>query len=365
MKIFVDCHVFDGNLQGTTTYLKGLYTELIKDKSKTFYLASSNPENLKSIFKIHENVIYLSYSNKNKFFRLLFDIPKMIKQNAIDFAHFQYIVPPIKKCKYIVTVHDVLFLDYPEYFPLWYRLKNKLLFQLSAKFSEVVLTVSEYSKTQIQKNFNVDKITVTPNAVDPAFYQTYNKDEIKALVKEKFGIENYFLFVSRWEPRKNHHTLLKAFVENQFYKNYQLVFVGNHALENPMYVAYYNTLNDSIKERIILLNNIDFPNLLQITRAASIAIYPSIAEGFGIPPLEAIASEIPSICSNTSAMSDFYFMDKNLFDPNDVNDLANKITIGLHETNLSQKKQIVLQKYNWESSAKEFNNAVEFIRIKK
>ena len=365
MKIFVDCHVFDGNLQGTTTYLKGLYTELIKDKSKTFYLASSNPENLKTIFGIHENVIYLSYSNKNKFFRLLFDIPKLIKQNTIDFAHFQYIVPPIKKCKYIVTIHDVLFLDYPEYFPLLYRLKNKFLFKLSAQFSDVVLTVSEYSKAQIQKHFNLDTITVTRNAVDPAFYETYNKEEVKTFVKEKFGIENYFLFVSRWEPRKNHHNLLKAFVENQFYKNHQLVFVGNHALQNQTYVDYFNTLDETIKEKISSLNNIDFFNLVQITRAASISIYPSIAEGFGIPPLEAIASEVPSICSNTSAMSDFDFIDKNLFNPNDVNDIANKITIGLHETNLSQKKQIVLQKYNWESSAKEFNTAIESISSKK
>ena len=358
MRIFVDCHVFDGNLQGTTTYLKGLYTELIKDKSKTFYLASSNPENLKTIFGIHENVIYLSYSKKSKFYRLLFDIPKLIKQNAIDFAHFQYIVPPIKRCKYIVTVHDVLFLDYPEYFPLLYRLKNKFLFKLSARFSDVVLTVSEYSKTQIQKNFKLENITVTHNAVDPAFYQTYNKEEVKAYVKEKFGIENYFLFVSRWEPRKNHHTLLKVFVENQFYKNHQLVFVGNYALENTMYVDYYNTLEESIKKKISSLNDIDFSNLLQITRAASISIYPSIAEGFGIPPLEAIAAEVPSVCSNTSAMSDFDFMDKNLFNPKDANDITNKIIIGLNETNLSHKKQILLEKYNWESSAKEFNNAL-------
>ena len=143
---FVDCHVFDGNLQGTATYLKGLYHELIKDKSKNFFLAAHNIENLQSIFGIYENVTYLQYSSKNKFFRLLFDIPKLITQNKIDYAHFQYVVPPIKRCKYIVTTHDVLFLDFPQYFPLFYRLKNKLFFKFSANKSDIVLTVSQYYK---------------------------------------------------------------------------------------------------------------------------------------------------------------------------------------------------------------------------
>ena len=152
VNLFVDCHVFDGNLQGTTTYLKGLYQELINDKSKNFFLAAHNIENLQSIFGIHENVIYLQYSSKNKFVRLLFDIPKLIRQNKIDYAHFQYIVPPTKSCKYIVTIHDVLFLDFPQYFPLFYRIKNKLFFKYSANKSDIVLTVSQYSKEKIEKH---------------------------------------------------------------------------------------------------------------------------------------------------------------------------------------------------------------------
>ena len=64
IKIFVDCHVFDGPFQGTTSYLSGLYSELIKKKDKTYYLASSNPENLEKIFGKHNNVIYLKYRLK-------------------------------------------------------------------------------------------------------------------------------------------------------------------------------------------------------------------------------------------------------------------------------------------------------------
>ncbi len=194
IKIFVDCHVFDGNFQGTTTYLKGLYSELIKDQKFHFVFGSRNINFLETIFGKHENVSYIQYKSTNKFYRLLFDIPRIIKTENIDYAHFQYVVPPFKKCKFIVTIHDVLFLDFPKYFPVGYRLKNNFLFKSSAKSSEIVLTVSEYSKKQIQKHFHIKKITVTTNAVDPIFFEPYDKKQVKNQIKEKFNVKDYFLF---------------------------------------------------------------------------------------------------------------------------------------------------------------------------
>ena len=355
---FVDCHVFDGNLQGTTTYIKGLYQELIKDKSNTFFLAAFDVYNLESVFGLHENVIYLKYRSKNKYIRLLFDIPKIIKSNNIDFAHFQYIVPPIKNCKFIVTIHDVLFLDFPDSFPIFYRIKIKLLFKASAKYSDIVLTVSEYSRKQIQKHFNISEITITPNAVDPIYFNLYDKIFIKKEVKEKFKVINYFIYVSRWEPRKNHHTLLRAFVENQYYKTYNLVFVGDKAIENQEYNNYYLTLPGDIKDTIFTFNKIDFQELLLLVRGADLSIYPSKAEGFGIPPLESIAASVPTICSNTTAMSDFQFFDDCLFNPIDLEDLKVKIEMGLKDTRITQKRKAMADKFSWKNATEQFKKAV-------
>ncbi len=357
-KLFVDCHVFDGNFQGTTTYLKGLYGELVKDKSIHFFFGASNIEAIKQIFGTHDNLTYVSYTSRNKFYRLLFDIPRIIKKNRIDYAHFQYVVPPIKNCKFIVTIHDVLFLDLPQYFPLAYRLKNKFLFKKSAQNAEVVLTVSEYSKTQIQKHFNVQKVTVTPNAVDPVFFEPYDKISTKEQLKNNYGIYNYFLFVSRWEPRKNHHRLLKAFVENEHYKNYTLVFVGDKAIEDKGFNEYYNSLPLEIKKTILKLNKVTFQELVLLVRGADLSIYPSIAEGFGIPPLESLAANVPTICSNTTAMSDFRFFDDCLFNPLDLADLKNKIRNGLNDTQIAQKKEEMVSKFNWKKAAEEFKKAI-------
>jgi glycosyltransferase involved in cell wall biosynthesis len=357
-KIFVDCHVFDGNFQGTTTYLKGLYSELLKDKTKQFYFGASNTVFLETIFGTHENLTYVSYKAQNKFYRLVFDIPGIIKKNKIDYAHFQYVVPPIKACKYIVTIHDVLFLDFPEYFPLTYRIKNKFLFKTSAKKSDVVLSVSEYSKQQIQKHFDIEKVTITPNAIDSVYFEEYDKNEVQKQVSKKFKATNYFLYVSRWEPRKNHDRLLKAFVENNYYKTHSLVFVGDKAIENKVYNNYYASLSDEIKAAIFTFNKVDYQDLLLLVRGADLSIYPSIAEGFGIPPLESLAAKISTICSDTTAMADFDFFDDCLFNPLDITDLKNKIEIGLNNTQIDQKRKKMAYKFTWQFAAEQFQKAI-------
>lgn len=358
LRIFVDGHVFDGAFQGTTTYLKGLYGELIKDKNLVFFIAASDTDHLQTIFGTHDNVVYLRYAAHNKFVRLLFDIPRLLLRHKIDYAHFQYVVPPLKLCKYIITVHDVLFLDFPQYFPGDYKRKNKFLFGTSTAHSDVVLTVSDYSKKRIAQHFKASRITVTPNGVDASYFESYDQDAARTAVKSAFGIENYWLFVSRWEPRKNHHTLLRAFVEYGHYQQHQLVFVGGKALDNEAYNTYYADLPEAIKARVIVLDAVRQDNLLLILRGATLSVYPSIAEGFGIPPLESLAAGIPTICSRATAMADFDFMQKHLFDPLDPQDISQKATVALGDGKTSDMRESVREKYNWAVAAAAFLGAL-------
>jgi len=360
-KIFVDCHVFDKGFQGTTTYIQGLYLELIKDKNKSFYLASSNSERLKEIFGDHENIIYIQYKSTNAYIRLLFEIPLIIFRNKIDFAHFQYRVPPIKLCKYIVTTHDVLFEDFPKDFPILNRLESFINYKMSAKVSDIILTVSEYSKKQIEKHLKVKDVIVMPNGVDSVFFDDYNKNEIKEKVKATFGISDYLIYVSRWEPRKNHHLILKTYIKLKLYEKYSLVFIGNDTFKNKEYDSIYNQLNDKIKDKILILKRIDFSEMLLLLRGANVALYPSRAEGFGIPPLESVAAKIPTICSNATAMSDFTFFENYFFDPNSEKDFEDKLVMVLkkNDVNIQTKRQVIKEKYNWVIAAEIFNKALE------
>jgi glycosyltransferase involved in cell wall biosynthesis len=353
LRIFVDCHVFDGPFQGTTTYLRGLYTELIKNTDIEFFLAASDVAHLAEIFGTAPNLHYLAYKKHNKFYRLLIDIPRMIKQHRIDYAHFQYIVPPVKHCKYIVTLHDVIFMEYPEYFPLGYRIKNGLLFKHGAKKADILLTISDYSAQQIKKHLGLAASAIIHNTAEDVFFDPYDKSACSAAVAQKFGINNYWLYVSRREPRKNHHGLLKAFAEGGFYNNYSLVFVGSRAIQNPEYDALYSSLPAAVQQKVVSFEKINFTDLLLLMRGARLAVYPSVAEGFGIPPLEAVAAQVPVACSGATAMADFTFLSDTLFDPYDTGDMIAKINTALQQTpaRLETIRQGLKNQYSWQKGA--------------
>lgn len=361
LNIFVDSHVFDDGFQGTTTYLKGLYQELIKDTDKHFFFAAKNINNLQDIFGIQDNITYLKYSSGNKFYRLIFDIPNLVKKYKIDYAHFQYIVPPIKRCKYIVTVHDVLFIDFPDYFPFFNRIKNQFLYKLSAKISDIVLTVSEYSKNQIKSHFGIDNIHITTNAVSDEFFEPYQKEEVQKEILEKYNISNYLIYVSRWEPRKKHDLILKSFVDLGLYEKYSLVFIGEITIENKEYTALLNTLDSTIKEKIYSFENLKFTEMLKFLRGSQVSMYPSLAEGFGIPPLESVAAGIPTITSNATAMSDFDFLKEYSFNPLNQQEFEEKLLKAIKEgaVKAGELRQSLKDKYRWKNSAKNFNLALK------
>lgn len=354
IKIFVDCHVFDKGFEGTRTYIQGLYLELIKLEEIDFYFAAQNIPNLKSIFGNASNVNYLEYKSHNKYYRLLVDCPRLIKKNKIDYAHFQYRVPPIKFCKYIVSIHDILFLDFPQYFPRFNSLMNHILFKYSSKKSEIVLTGSNFSKERLEKHFDISNVQVQVYGVEDFFYESYDKEKIKSQVKEKHGVENYIIYISRHEPRKNHYLLLKAFIELKLYKNHDLVLMGDVTFKDSKFDDLMESLVSEIKNKVKLLNKVAFTEMIQLLRGAEVAIYPSLAEGFGLPPLESVAAQVPTICSNTTSMAEFDFFEDDFINPLDIEEIKSKLAHKLENPDKKRLKELVTfvkQKYNWNASA--------------
>jgi glycosyltransferase involved in cell wall biosynthesis len=355
IKILIDCHKFDEDFQGITSYIQGLYCELVKDNRFHYYFVSYNSELIENIFGKNDNITYLKFISKNKWIRLLVDLPLKIIKNNIKIAHFQYVVPPIKFCKYIVTIHDVLFLDFPQFFDKKYKIKNNFLFKNSARISEIVLTVSEYSKQRIQKHYRLkNEISVVPNAINAVFLNQKDKQQSKLFINEKFKIQKYFLLVSRIEPRKNHLLVLKTFVEQNYFLNYNLVLIGKRDLFYAEFENYFNQLSKEIKNKIFIISNIKESDLYEFYNAAEIFIYPSFAEGFGIPPLESLALKTPTICSNTTAMSDYTFLNNLLFNPHDKKDLHLKINFALSNLFPESIAEKSMKVYNWKNSAKKY-----------
>jgi hypothetical protein len=188
IRLLVDAHVFDNGFQGTTSFILGLYNELVQHEELEIFLAAHDIEGLKSKFP-NPQFQFVALNSASRFQRLLFEFPRIIKSLGIDFAHFQYIVPPIKRCRYIVTIHDLLFKDFPGEFPLAYRWQKNFLFRKAAARADILTTVSDYSANVIEKYYRYRKqnIIMTPNAVSEEFFkERVKQDSVKYINKKYF-----------------------------------------------------------------------------------------------------------------------------------------------------------------------------------
>lgn len=348
MKILVDAHCFDNDGQGIVSYIQGLYEELLKNPSIEVTFACSNPEKIRTFFSRPVNTLKIPHDAS--FYRLAIFFPRILKSGEYDYVHFQYILPFFlnKKSKYITTIHDIIPIDFPEFYSITYRLKVKIFFRRAAKKSHYIFTVSEYSRKRIHERFHVplDKIGVTCNAVKKIYSNNISNQK-----KEK-----KILYVSRIEKRKNHLLLLRVFIEKKWFKTHTLIFVGTIVSKNKDFFHYFNKLSTEQKSKIIFLDGISDDELKKQYINAELFIYPSFAEGFGIPPLEAAIMNLKVICSNTTAMVDFDFFEKYSFHPNDLEQLHEQIRRILldDEYPFETIKNEIFEKYNWEQSAQQF-----------
>ena len=366
IRILVDAHKFDHITQGTTTYIKGVYGEFIK-KYKDIYDISFMAHNLQKLEKEFPDVKptqLIKLEKDSSRYRLTNGIYNIIKKNKIDFAHFQQIAPLFKACAYITTVHDLLFNDFPDKFSFAYRKSRNFLFKRSLSLSEIKLTVSEYSKQSIEKYYGMKNVGITPNAVSSIFFQDYDKNVSVDYIRKKFGIENYILFVSRIEERKNHAMLLKAFKELKLsQQKIALVFIGKNDIPVNSLNTEIESLSPQERESFHWLQQINDQDLMEFYKAARLFVYPSLAEGFGIPPIEACALKINTLCSNVTAMSDFSFFEENHFDPYNYEafvKLLNQNIINPAPGNtLTKRSDIVREKYSWGNAADTIHHLIQ------
>lgn len=358
LKIFVDAHVFDGAYQGTRSFIKGIYTFLAENQEIDIYLAACDIEKLKKNFPLRPNIHFIRYKSRSRYRRLLFEIPWLVRQYGFDYAHFQYICPPVKNCRFIITVHDVIFNDLPSAFTTAYRLVKHQLYKISARRADLLTTVSEFSRGSIQKYFGIglEKIHVVPNGINAAVFNNQGDDGACERLRKKYGLEKFLLYVSRIEPRKNHLVLLDAWLELELYKKkIHLVFLGSKTINTPSLYKKISRLPAEVRRFLFISETVHDGELVEFYKAASLFVYPSGGEGFGIPPLEAAALGVPVICSNHAALHDYHFFDEDHINPFDLPLLKKRISERLEQPVnphlLEERAAFVKRIYNWKLPA--------------
>lgn len=265
----------------------------------------------------------------------------MLFQKRALLLSFTGLGPVFYKNK-IITIHDLSFFHEPKWFSKGYYYFYKFLTPIAATHCRQILTVSEFSKSEIIKYLKKD----------PAFITVvYNGNSFSESHFDKIDVDKRFILgVSSLDPRKNHKLLLNAFGEVSKKTDFDLVLVGK---AEKHFNFDFNML-DIDPARVRFTGYISDAELKELYRKASLFVYPSLYEGFGIPPLEAIYYKCPVLISNIPVFREIFDESAIFFDPNSVVDLKEKILFCLNDTNKillsDRKRDSILEKFNWEKS---------------
>lgn len=363
----MDAHVFDKGFQGTQTFLRELYNQLLLDyPALDIYFGAHQVENIRAIFPHLPAKNILPYKKrKHSLLRYVYDIPFYIRKGQFDFAHFQYVTPTlIPGCKYIVTLHDVLYNDFKEDFSFLFRTSRNLLFGKSIKSAHIKTTVSNYSRQAICRHYAIPEkdVHIIQNAANSLLNTAHlNKQEAADFIYRKFGIQNFILYISRIEPRKNQLLLLEKYLELALYeKGIALVLIGEASAQVGQLNQLIQNLKPAQRRFFYWLKEVDQSDLSSFYKACRLFVYPSKAEGFGIPPLEAAVCHAPVLCSSVTAMQDFSFFEPYTFDPGDEYDFKQKLAMMIDhpptEAFIKDVAYQALNRYNWSTSSKLFYN---------
>lgn len=255
------------------------------------------------------------------------------------------------------TIHDLNFEEHPEFLPGYIVKYYKKFFPRFAKNATRLITVSNYTKSDISRRYQVDpnKIDVVYNAANESF-RKFDEEEKKKVQEKYTSGKHYFLFVGLIHPRKNLYNQLKAFekFKSETGSDIKFLVVGDHYSSTPELDELLE--KSRYKQDIILLGRLGISELVDLYGAAFALMYVSFFEGFGIPIVEAFNAEIPVITSNRTSMPEICGKGGLIVDPEDTDSIAAamKTLYNSEETvnKLIEYGRKQRQQYNWDESAR-------------
>ena len=350
-----------GYLEGYGNFIVECFKRIAADHpSDSFIFLFDRP--FENSFIFSDNIIPLIVTPVTRHPLLLWSwlnlkIPPILKKYKADvFVSLDGSCSLNTRIPQCLGIHDLAFIHYPAYLKRSHLLFYKKFTPLFIKKARRIVTVSQFSSQDIISSYGVDgdKIDVVYNGVSNKFLPIHFS--IKAEIKEKYTDGNeYFLYTGAIHPRKNLINLLKAFsiFKKKQKSSMRLVIVGRLAWKNEKFMELLKSYR--FKEEVSMPGYIDQVSLAKITAAAYAMVYPSLFEGFGVPPLEAMRCGVPVLASNVSAIPEIGGNAIMYFDPADYVDIANKMMMIYKDEKLRREYiELGLERvklYNWERTS--------------
>lgn len=359
MRIGIDAHAIGTGLAGNETYIKNLIPALAEiDSNNQYIIFVTRSESTVAGIEKFPHVRVCRVWPHTRYVRIPLSLPLAVLRTGVDLLHVQYTAPPWNFVPVVTTIHDISFEHLPQFYTPRERWFFKLAIGYTARHAAKILTDSEYSRQDIIQTYDLpaDRVVVTPLGVSPLFRPVREADRIES-VKKEYGItREYLLSVGSLQPRKNLVRLITAYVrlrarEEDFAP--QLVIVGKRAW---LYQDIFRAARTSgYLSDIIFTDYVPDEDLPMLYGGATVFIYPSMFEGFGLPVLEAMACGVPVITSNSSSLPEVAGEAALLVDPYDETALEKAILRLVSDDRLRQKLSLEglrqAQKFSWRRTA--------------
>jgi glycosyltransferase involved in cell wall biosynthesis len=380
----------EANKSGVAEYTFNLVDNLLKiDSENQYFLFYNSFSDITSNLPKwnYPNVHFCGFRYPNKLFNLslkLLNYPKIDKllirkipntkyqiPNTIDIFIFPNLnfIALSETCRRTITVHDLSFALYPQFYSwkrrLWHKIINPKKIISSA---DKIIAVSENTKNDLINIYKIpaEKIGVIYSGIDPKFQPITDQEKLDKIRKKYNLPENFILYLGNLEPRKNIEGLIEAFnmlkgyhspatIHQLPFTSYQLVIAGFPAWS---YQSIYNCAKKSkFKNDLKFIGYVESEDKPYLYHLAKLFVYPSFYEGFGFPPLEAMASGTAVIISHTSSLGEIVGQGGLLIDPYNATDIAEAMRLILIDETLRQnliaKGLDQTKKFNWQNTAEQ------------
>ena len=354
-RIAIDAHMVGERETGNETYTVNLLRGLAHQSGADRYLLLTPQPTRLSSLDLPSNFEPIRVRPGQSFIRVPLATPVVARRQKADLLHMTtYVAPPWSPCPTVVTIHDLSFLEYPSAFTFRVGTMLRSLVPGSVARAARVIAVSEWTKRDLVRRYGLppEKITVTHEAPPPGFHPLPDAQRYPL----PSGVhEPFVLAVGNLEPRKNLMRLIQAFalmVRHQGFSG-SLVLVGKAGRRAGD--AQRAVREAGLESRVVFTGFVSHEDLNLLYNRASLFVYPSLYEGFGLPPVEAMACGCPVVASNVTAMPEVLGDAALLVDPLSVPELAHAIAAVLERPELSgslrEKGRQRAAGYSWAATA--------------
>lgn len=315
MKIGIDAlYIRPGKVGGTESYLRNLLKglEMVDDTNEYYIFTSGTNSSTFKFVKTNFHKIVCKVNGENRLSRVLytsFVLPSLARKNKIDIMFFPTYIRSTGGMKGILTVsnpHDIQYRHYPQYFTSMQKMIFKYFYSLTLRKSDNIICISKFVRDDIKDNFpkvDLRKFSVIYNPIDFEKFDSASSAPA-SLLADKFSLisHKYILAVSTLLPHKNFDTLLDAYAKFKTgaFSDFKLVLVGVKQKSTGDLMQKIDILK--LNQDVIIPGFVDGDELTLLYNNAAVFVAPSIFEGFGMSPVEAMYKKLPTITTTCTSL---------------------------------------------------------------